>query len=49
MATYEDGGKIHMPAGAVSRPRPTTLIQVEDNMLKKTKVDGETQNKPQPH
>jgi hypothetical protein len=29
--------------GKISHPRPTTLIEVEDNKLTKTKVDGNSQ------
>lgn len=38
----------HYPPGAMKAPRPTTIISVKDNELKKTKVDGEVKSLPQP-
>lgn len=43
-----DGGKTHLAPGTKSSPRPTTIISVKDNELKKTKVDGEVKSLPQP-
>lgn len=44
----QSGGAQHYPPGAVKAPRPTTIVEVNDNKLTKKKVDGEPQNKPQP-